>query len=189
MQPFWPSLFDGLPGLSFSVLPPTKPPGSLINIYKQLSQDIPGFKPPSSRWVDCRLHYDKVTSASQRSESCGWAWCSLVEHELDCSSPQARLPFQKGLGDIHCGGSAQDSGSTRSPWHCYHGVGPSCSEDVWCYRCGYGQFSFSFEDEWKLIDRPYCRRSISYWNRHILPLCRLTKVFLATSISARLMSG
>ena len=55
---------DGPSGLSFSVLPPTKPPGSLRNIYKQLSQDIPGFKPPSSGWVDCRLHHDKVTSAS-----------------------------------------------------------------------------------------------------------------------------
>ncbi|EKM83489.1 hypothetical protein AGABI1DRAFT_32274 [Agaricus bisporus var. burnettii JB137-S8] len=35
-------------GLSFSVLPPTKPPGSLRNIYKQLSQDITGFTIPTS---------------------------------------------------------------------------------------------------------------------------------------------
>ncbi|KAF5356238.1 hypothetical protein D9756_004176 [Leucocoprinus leucothites] len=35
-------------GLSFSVLPPTKPPGSLKNIYKQLSQDISDFKTPNS---------------------------------------------------------------------------------------------------------------------------------------------
>ncbi|KAI6007842.1 uracil-DNA glycosylase [Pisolithus marmoratus] len=33
-------------GLSFSVLPPTKLPGSLKNIYKQLSMDVPAFKPP-----------------------------------------------------------------------------------------------------------------------------------------------
>ncbi|KAJ3513054.1 hypothetical protein NLJ89_g3158 [Agrocybe chaxingu] len=33
-------------GLSFSVLPPTKPPGSLKNIYKQLETDIPTFKAP-----------------------------------------------------------------------------------------------------------------------------------------------
>ncbi|KAI6110137.1 uracil-DNA glycosylase-like protein [Pisolithus croceorrhizus] len=33
-------------GLSFSVLPPTKLPGSLKNIYKQLSIDVPTFKPP-----------------------------------------------------------------------------------------------------------------------------------------------
>ncbi|KAH7889996.1 uracil-DNA glycosylase-like protein [Phlebopus sp. FC_14] len=31
-------------GLSFSVLPPTKLPGSLKNIYKQLASDIPSFK-------------------------------------------------------------------------------------------------------------------------------------------------
>jgi len=35
-------------GLSFSVLPPTKPPGSLKNIYKQLTLDYPGFIPPTS---------------------------------------------------------------------------------------------------------------------------------------------
>ncbi|KAG6814293.1 hypothetical protein H0H92_013418 [Tricholoma furcatifolium] len=35
-------------GLSFSVLPPTKPPGSLKNIYKQLVLDYPEFVPPSS---------------------------------------------------------------------------------------------------------------------------------------------
>ncbi|KXN83628.1 Uracil-DNA glycosylase [Leucoagaricus sp. SymC.cos] len=34
-------------GLSFSVLPPTKPPGSLKNIHKQLCQDIPGFTTPT----------------------------------------------------------------------------------------------------------------------------------------------
>ncbi|KAF9234024.1 uracil-DNA glycosylase-like protein [Melanogaster broomeanus] len=35
-------------GLSFSVLPPTKLPGSLKNIYKQLSNDIPSFEAPET---------------------------------------------------------------------------------------------------------------------------------------------
>ncbi|KAF7965976.1 hypothetical protein HWV62_40701 [Athelia sp. TMB] len=35
-------------GLSFSVLPPTKPPPSLKNIYKQIATDIPNFKIPTS---------------------------------------------------------------------------------------------------------------------------------------------
>ncbi|KAG6379197.1 uracil-DNA glycosylase-like protein [Boletus reticuloceps] len=35
-------------GLSFSVLPPTKLPGSLKNIYKQLASDIPAFSPPKT---------------------------------------------------------------------------------------------------------------------------------------------
>ncbi|KAF8971439.1 uracil-DNA glycosylase-like protein [Flammula alnicola] len=35
-------------GLSFSVLPPMKPPGSLKNIYKQLATDFPGFKAPKT---------------------------------------------------------------------------------------------------------------------------------------------
>ncbi|KIY48352.1 uracil-DNA glycosylase [Fistulina hepatica ATCC 64428] len=35
-------------GLSFSVLPPTKLPGSLRNIYKQMASDIPAFVVPTS---------------------------------------------------------------------------------------------------------------------------------------------
>ncbi|KIY66052.1 uracil-DNA glycosylase [Cylindrobasidium torrendii FP15055 ss-10] len=35
-------------GLSFSVLPPTKTPPSLRNIYKQMKNDVPGFSIPSS---------------------------------------------------------------------------------------------------------------------------------------------
>ncbi|KAF8919262.1 uracil-DNA glycosylase-like protein [Mucidula mucida] len=35
-------------GLSFSVLPPTKIPGSLRNIYKQMATDVPGFVAPKS---------------------------------------------------------------------------------------------------------------------------------------------
>ncbi|KAG8217259.1 uracil-DNA glycosylase-like protein [Butyriboletus roseoflavus] len=35
-------------GLSFSVLPPTKLPGSLKNIYKQLASDVPAFSPPQT---------------------------------------------------------------------------------------------------------------------------------------------
>ncbi|KAJ7771630.1 uracil-DNA glycosylase-like protein [Mycena metata] len=38
-------------GLSFSVLPPTKPPGSLRNIYKQLQTDYPNFVSPKSGQV------------------------------------------------------------------------------------------------------------------------------------------
>ncbi|KAL0070582.1 uracil DNA glycosylase [Marasmius tenuissimus] len=35
-------------GLSFSVLPPTKPPGSLKNIYKQIAADVPSFVIPKT---------------------------------------------------------------------------------------------------------------------------------------------
>ena len=38
-------------GLAFSVLPPTKPPGSLKNMYKQLARDVPGFVPPTTGYV------------------------------------------------------------------------------------------------------------------------------------------
>ena len=38
-------------GLSFSVLPPTKLPGSLKNIYKQIATDVPSFVAPTSGFV------------------------------------------------------------------------------------------------------------------------------------------
>lgn len=38
-------------GLSFSVLPGVKPPPSLVNIYKELAQDIPGFTIPEHGYL------------------------------------------------------------------------------------------------------------------------------------------
>ena len=38
-------------GLSFSVLPPTKPPPSLVNIYKEMARSIPDFVIPKSGYV------------------------------------------------------------------------------------------------------------------------------------------
>lgn len=35
-------------GLSFSVLPPTRPPPSLVNIYKEMKKSVPGFEIPKS---------------------------------------------------------------------------------------------------------------------------------------------
>ena len=38
-------------GLSFSVLPPTRPPPSLVNIYKEMARTIPDFVIPKSGYV------------------------------------------------------------------------------------------------------------------------------------------
>lgn len=38
-------------GLSFSVLPGIKPPPSLVNMYKELESDIPGFKRPQHGYL------------------------------------------------------------------------------------------------------------------------------------------
>ncbi|EPK6163363.1 uracil-DNA glycosylase [Providencia stuartii] len=38
-------------GLSFSVLPGIKPPPSLVNMYKELENDIPGFKRPNHGYL------------------------------------------------------------------------------------------------------------------------------------------
>lgn len=38
-------------GLAFSVMEPTPPPPSLVNIYKALEQQIPDFKKPKHGWL------------------------------------------------------------------------------------------------------------------------------------------
>jgi uracil DNA glycosylase len=38
-------------GLAFSVLPPTKPPPSLRNIYQQIKNDYPSFVAPSTGYA------------------------------------------------------------------------------------------------------------------------------------------
>jgi len=48
-------------GLSFSVLPPTKPPPSLVNIYKEMARTIPDFVIPKSGYVPS--HEERQTSA------------------------------------------------------------------------------------------------------------------------------
>lgn len=48
-------------GLSFSVLPPTRPPPSLVNIYKEMARTIPGFVIPKSGYVPS--HEQRQTSA------------------------------------------------------------------------------------------------------------------------------
>ena len=48
-------------GLSFSVLPPTRPPPSLLNIYEELRRSIPGFVIPKSGYVPS--HEGRQTSS------------------------------------------------------------------------------------------------------------------------------
>lgn len=48
-------------GLSFSVLPPTKAPPSLVNIYKEMARSIPDFVIPKSGYVPS--HEGRQTSA------------------------------------------------------------------------------------------------------------------------------
>ena len=48
-------------GMSFSVLEPTKPPPSLLNIYKELESDIVGWKKPNhgnlTSWANQGVFY------------------------------------------------------------------------------------------------------------------------------------
>ncbi|KAG6911439.1 hypothetical protein DXG01_014513 [Tephrocybe rancida] len=85
-------------GLSFSVLPPTKPPGSLKNIYKQLALDYPEFVAPSTGdlstlaklgvlWLNTSLTVRAHKAASHANK--GWetltgqAVRAVMEHNRD----------------------------------------------------------------------------------------------------------
>ncbi|KAG6818212.1 hypothetical protein H0H87_000117 [Tephrocybe sp. NHM501043] len=73
-------------GLSFSVLPPTKPPGSLKNIYKQLAVDYPEFVSPTAghgTFSSARTKpiLTKCFPSEQRPDIARRARRALVEHE------------------------------------------------------------------------------------------------------------
>ncbi|RNF22376.1 uracil-DNA glycosylase [Trypanosoma conorhini] len=68
-------------GLCFSVLPGVRPPPSLVNMYKELTTDIPGFKPPPHGYLQCwaeqgvlMLNATLTVEAHQANShaKCGW---------------------------------------------------------------------------------------------------------------------
>ncbi|KAJ7349103.1 uracil-DNA glycosylase [Mycena albidolilacea] len=99
-------------GLSFSVLPPTKPPGSLKNIYKQLKSEYPDFVPPTTGDLSplatagvLFLNASLTVRAHAAASHAGKGWEELTTAALRClaSRPAARgvvfmawgLPAQK----------------------------------------------------------------------------------------------
>ncbi|KAJ7168286.1 uracil-DNA glycosylase [Mycena crocata] len=102
-------------GLSFSVLPPTKVPGSLKNIYKQIRADYPSFMPPSTGdltplaeagvlWLNASLTVRAHTAASHS----GKGWEEFTKQALTCVARGDRgvvflawgLPAQKTIDRI-----------------------------------------------------------------------------------------
>ncbi|KAJ7837029.1 uracil-DNA glycosylase-like protein [Mycena olivaceomarginata] len=110
-------------GLSFSVLPPTKPPGSLKNIYKQLKSEYPDFVPPTSGDLSplaaagvLFLNASLTVRAHAAASHAGKGWEELTTAALRClaSRPAARgvvfmawgLPAQKVITRISVDESA-----------------------------------------------------------------------------------
>ncbi|KAJ6500563.1 uracil-DNA glycosylase-like protein [Mycena sanguinolenta] len=104
-------------GLSFSVLPPTKPPGSLKNIYKELKAEYPDFVPPTSGDLSplaaagvLFLNTSLTVRAHAAASHAGKGWEELTAAALRCvaSRPAARgvvfmawgLPAQKVIARI-----------------------------------------------------------------------------------------
>ncbi|KAJ7702243.1 uracil-DNA glycosylase [Mycena rosella] len=102
-------------GLSFSVLPPTKVPGSLKNIYKQIKTDYPSFDPPSTGdltplaeagvlWLNASLTVRAHAAASHS----GKGWEEFTKQVLRCVERRDRgvvfmawgLPAQKTIDRI-----------------------------------------------------------------------------------------
>ncbi|KAF7305139.1 Uracil-DNA glycosylase [Mycena kentingensis (nom. inval.)] len=97
-------------GLSFSVLPPTKVPGSLRNIYKQIQTDYPSFVPPTTGdltplatagvlWLNTSLTVQAHRAASHSKKG----WEQFTQQALQCVAKRDRgvvfmawgLPAQK----------------------------------------------------------------------------------------------
>ncbi|KAJ7915503.1 uracil-DNA glycosylase-like protein [Mycena leptocephala] len=104
-------------GLSFSVLPPTKPPGSLKNIYKQLKTEYPDFVPPASGDLTplasagvLFLNTSLTVRAHAAASHAGKGWEELTGAALRCvaARPAAQgvvfmawgLPAQKALARV-----------------------------------------------------------------------------------------
>ncbi|KAJ3971651.1 uracil-DNA glycosylase [Lentinula raphanica] len=99
-------------GLSFSVLPPTKLPGSLKNIYKQIAADVPTFKIPKTGdltplarlgvlWLNTSLTVRAHKAGSHAGK--GWETFTAQAIKTIISKPECRgvvfmawgLPAQK----------------------------------------------------------------------------------------------
>ncbi|KAJ7221739.1 uracil-DNA glycosylase [Mycena pura] len=102
-------------GLSFSVLPPTKVPGSLRNIYKQIKADYPAFVPPSTGDLTCTaaagvlwLNASLTVRAHAAGSHAGKGWEELTKQALHCVARGERgvvfmawgLPAQKTIDRI-----------------------------------------------------------------------------------------
>nr|GAT60055.1 uracil-DNA glycosylase [Mycena chlorophos] len=102
-------------GLSFSVLPPTKVPGSLKNIYKELKTEYPSFVPPKTGdltplaaagvlWLNASLTVRAHKAASHSKKG----WEEFTKQALRCVARRERgvvfmawgLPAQKTIDTI-----------------------------------------------------------------------------------------
>jgi hypothetical protein len=118
-------------GLSFSVLPPTKLPGSLKNIYKQIAIDFPTFTPPKDKGhVTFKSFVLALNVSLQGSRSPRQGGSPLAEFRPYGPRAQCQLTPETRLGRIHSRCASRRHAERRRAWSSVHGVGPPCAKDA-----------------------------------------------------------
>lgn len=99
-------------GLSFSVLPGITPPPSLVNIYKELQQDIPGFTYPNhgylASWAQqgvLLLNTVLTVEAGRAHSHAKIGWETFTDHVIDAINR-----YREGVVFLLWGAHAQKKG-------------------------------------------------------------------------------
>ncbi|TEA27850.1 uracil-DNA glycosylase [Candidatus Schmidhempelia bombi] len=116
-------------GLSFSVLPGITPPPSLVNIYKELQQDIPGFTYPNhgylASWAQqgvLLLNTVLTVEAGRAHSHAKIGWETFTDHVIDAINRH-----REGVVFLLWGAHAQKKGQIidRERHHVLSSVHPS----------------------------------------------------------------
>jgi uracil-DNA glycosylase len=116
-------------GLSFSVLPGIAPPPSLVNIYKELQQDIPGFTYPNhgylASWAQqgvLLLNTVLTVEAGKAHSHAKIGWETFTDHVIDAINRH-----REGVVFLLWGAHAQKKGQIidRNRHHVLTSVHPS----------------------------------------------------------------
>lgn len=116
-------------GLSFSVLPSITPPPSLVNIYKELQQDIPGFTYPNhgylASWAQqgvLLLNTVLTVEAGRAHSHAKIGWETFTDHVIDAINRH-----REGVVFLLWGAHAQKKGQIidRERHHVLSSVHPS----------------------------------------------------------------
>ena len=143
---------DGQPqahGLAFSVQPPTKTPPSLVNIYKELTQDINGFSTPEhgdlTAWAKqgvLLLNTVLTVKQGQANSHAKLGWETFTGNIIDNVNQ-----YNKGCVFMLWGGHAQKKGQHIDKNKHYVLSGPHPSP-LSAYRGFFGCQHFSKANKW-----------------------------------------
>lgn len=176
-------------GLSFSVLPPTRSPPSLVNIYKEIARSIPDFVIPKSGYVPS--HEGRQTSADVllsdlsplAAQGVLWLNASLTvrAHQANSHSKQGWNKFTRAVMEAVLK-RANHKGVVFLAWGAFALKAIEGFDKAW----------FSFLDLTRLLTAACCRKRIKFL--HPATLLRSQPppsqtLSLGTTTSSLLMNG